>query len=197
MLLSRIKLSRRGDLYMPGDKHYVDQAAEEGMIRTRKPVCYFVPTILVQKGNPKKIAGLGDLIRPGVKLGLGDTRACAIGRISKRIFEKNDICWADVEKNLSFQSLTVNELGMQIQAKSLDAAIVWDAIARYYAAHGQEVVIPTRQNIISTVEVGVLDFTQNEETARKFVDFAASERGRAIFKKHNYRVTPPGRKVSQ
>ena len=77
-----------------------------------------------------------DLVKPEIKLGLGDEKACAIGRKCKAIFEKNNISWEDVEKNLKFQSMTVNELGIQIQAKSLDAVIVWDAVAGYYAEHG-------------------------------------------------------------
>ena len=191
VLLSKIKLAQRGDIYMPGDKRYVDQAAEAGMIQSQKSVCYFVPTILVQKGNPRGIKGLADLVRPGIKLGLGDEKACAIGRKCKKIFEKNNIPWIDVEKNLKFQSMTVNELGMQIQAKSLDAVIVWDAVAKYYAKHGDEVPIPVEENAISTVDAGVLKFTKSRELAEEFVGFAASERGRAIFRKHNYRVDPP------
>ena len=191
VLLSKIKLVRRGDLYMPGDKHYVEQAAREGMILSQRSVCYFVPTILVQKGNPKNIHGLEDLLRPGLKLGLGDANACAIGRTTKLIFAKNNIAWSEVEKNLKFQSLTVNELGMQIQAKALDAVIVWDAMARYYSEYGEEITIPVEKNVISTVDIGVLKFTQNRELAEKFVEFAASEQGRAIFKKHLYSVEPP------
>jgi len=191
VLLSKIKLSRRGDLYMPGDKHYVDQAAREDMILSQRSVCYFVPTILVQKGNPKNISGLEDLLKPGVKLGLGDEKACAIGRKVKKIFAKNNILWTEVEKNLKFQSLTVNELGMQIQAKALDAVIVWDAIAKYYRDYGDEVPIPAEQNVISTVDIGVLKFSQDRELAEKFVEFAASTRGRDIFIKHNYTIDPP------
>lgn len=191
VLLSKIKLSQRGDLYMPGDKHYVNLAAEKGLILSRKSVCYFVPTILVQKGNPQNISGLEDLLKPGVKLGLGDEKACSIGRKVKKIFAKNNIAWAEVEKNLKFQSLTVNELGMQVQAKALDAVIVWDAIARYYSEYGEEVPIPSGQNVISTVDIGVVKFTQNRELGEKFVEFIISARGRDIFRKHNYTVDPP------
>lgn len=191
VLISKIKLSQRGDLYMPGDKHYVDLAAEKGLILSQKSVCYFVPTILVQKGNPKNIFALDDLLKPGVKLGLGDEKACAIGRKCKKIFARNNIPWTDVEKNLKFQSLTVNELGMQIQAGSLDAVIVWDAIARYYSRHGQEVPIPAKRNVISTVDIGVLVFTKNRLLAEKFVEFTTSDRGQAIFKKHLYTVDTP------
>lgn len=191
VLLSKIKLVRRGDLYMPGDKHYVNQAARENMILSQKSVCYFVPIIFVQKGNPKNISSLKDLLKPGIKLGLGDSNACAIGRTTKKILAKNNITWKDVEKNLQFQSQTVNELGMQIQAKALDAVIVWDAMARYYAEYGDEVPIPPEQNIISTVDIGVLSFTQSRSLAQKFVDFVVSEKGREIFKKYNYRTNPP------
>ncbi|MHC4116319.1 MAG: molybdate ABC transporter substrate-binding protein [Planctomycetota bacterium] len=188
VLLSKIKLARRGDLYMPGDKHYVEQAAQEGMILSDKSVCYFVPTILVRKGNPQNVRGLRDLLRPSIKLGLGDAKACAIGRKTRQIFDKNNIAWEDVEETLAFQSLTVNELGMQIQTGSLDAVIVWDAIVGYYSEHGTEVTIPPEKNVISTVNIGVLNFTENRSLAEKFVEFAVSEAGQRIFAEHNYRT---------
>ena len=191
VLLSKMKLARRGDLYMPGDKHYVEQAAGEGMILSQQSVCYFVPTILVRKGNPKNIRDLRDLLADGLKLGLGDAKACAIGRKTKQIFAKNNIAWEDIEKNVAFQSLTVNELGMQIQAGSLDAVIVWDAIARYYIEHGTEVPIPVEENVISTVNIGILTFTKDSSLAGQFIEFAVSPRGQGIFKQHNYRTESP------
>jgi molybdate transport system substrate-binding protein len=191
VLLSKIKLIRRGDLYMPGDKHYVEQAAQADMILFSRSVCYWVPTVLVQKGNPKKIHGLKDLFKSGIKLGLGDSSACAIGRTSKQILEKNNIKWEEIQKNLVFQSLTVNELGMQIQAKALDAVIVWDAIAKYYSDYGDEIPIPVEKNVISTVDIGVLKFTKHQELAEKFVDFITSEAGKRIFQKHEYSTRPP------
>ena len=190
VLLSKIKLIRRGDLYMPGDKHYVDQAAGAGMILSQRSVCCWIPTIFVRKGNPKKIRGLNDLLKPGIKLGLGDSDTCAIGRTTKKILQKNDIKWEDIQTNLIFQSLTVNELGMQIQAQALDAVIVWDAVARYYSEYGDEIPIPIENNIISTVDIGVLKFTEHQEPAEKFVDFVTSEAGKAILKKHHYSTEP-------
>jgi len=191
ILLSKIKLGRRGDLYMPGDNYYIEQAAGAGMILSQKAVCYFVPTILVQKDNPKNIRSLQDLLRSGLKLGFGDPNACAVGRKTLEVFARNNISWTDVKKNVAFLSLTVNELGMQIQARSLDAVIVWDAMARYYADYGDQIPIPIENNCVSTVDVGVLTFTKNRPLAEKFLEFAASEQGQAIFKKHLYRVEPP------
>jgi molybdate transport system substrate-binding protein len=191
VLLSKIKLTRQGDLYMPGDKFYIEQADRQGMILSQQSVCYFVPTILVQKGNPKNIHSFRDLLANGVKFGIGDPKACAIGRKTKQIFARNNIPWQDVEKNVAFQSLTVNELGMQIQAGSLDAVIVWDAIARYYSKYGTELPIPVEENVISSVNIGILTFTKNRSLAEQFVKFTVSARGQSIFRQHNYRTEPP------
>lgn len=191
VLLSKIKLAHRGDLYMPGDKHYVDQADDAGMILSRRTVCYWVPTILVQKGNPKGIGSLRDLLKPGVKVGFGDPNACAIGKSTEQVLAKNGIKWEQISGNVRFQSLTVNELGMQIQARSLDAVVVWDAMARYYSRFGDQIAIPLDKNVVSTVDAGVLKFTKNKEGAEKFVAFLVSEKGREIFAKHNYGTEPP------
>jgi molybdate transport system substrate-binding protein len=191
VLLSKIMLIRQGDLYMPGDKYYVEQVARADMILAQQSVCYWVPTILVRKGNPKGIRRLEDLLIPGIKLGLGDPDTCAIGRTSKKILEKNNIKWQDIEKNLAFPSLTVNELGMQIQAQALDAVIVWDATAKYYSEYGDEIPIEVENNIISTVDIGVLKFTKHQKLAEKFMDFVTSEKGKAILNKHQYSTEPP------
>ncbi len=191
VLLSKIKLARSGDVYMPGEKHYLDMAEKEGFILEQKTVCCFVPAILVQKGNPRKVQGLRDLLQPGLKLGLGDPRACAVGRQAKKIMEKNGIDWAAVEKNTVFRSMTVNELGLQIQAGSVDAVIVWDAVAVQYERHGDTVPIPPEQNEISMVNAAVLAFSKEKDRARQFVGFLASDRGREVFRRHRYRVDPP------
>ena len=190
VLLSKIKLTQIGDLYMPGDKYYIAQADEAGMIEASWPVFYWVPTILVKKGNPKNITGLGDLLGDGLSVGLGDTKACAIGRTTKRLLEKNGISWSDIEKNLKFQSQTVNELGMQIHAGALDAVIVWDAIARYYDDHGELIPIAAEKNIVSSVDIGILKFSKKKADAQTFVDFMTSNAGRLIFEKHNYTTKP-------
>ncbi len=192
VLLSRIKLTRRGDLYMPGDVHYVEQAKEEGLIDSSRTACYFVPVILVRKGNPQGVETLADMLRPGLKLGLGNPEACAIGRKTDAIFEKNGISLSDVERNVVFRALTVNELGIHITAGKIDAAVVWDAVAHYYADRAEVVPIPAEGNVISTVPVAVLSFSEQKDLAREFVELVTSERGVEVFLKHGYTTQLPG-----
>jgi len=191
VLLSRIKLTGRGDFYMPGDVHYVELAEKEGLIASIHTVCYFVPVILVRKGNPKGIWTLRDLVRPDVTLGLGDPEACAIGRKAAKIFAKNKISEDEIEQRVVFRSLTVNELGIHVDVGKIDAAIVWDAVAAQYADSTDVVPIPREENVISTVAIGVLSSSEQPELVQEFVDFVTSERGSASFRKHHYATELP------
>ncbi|NQT82649.1 extracellular solute-binding protein [bacterium] len=191
ILLSRIKLTKRGDLYMPGDIRYVQQAGRGGLIASSREACYFIPVILVRKGNPKRIHGVADFPRDGLCLGLGDPKACAIGRVSIEILRRNGVNLDDLERNVAFRSLTVNELGVHIKVGKIDATIVWDAIAAQYPNEGEIVPIPKDKNVVSTVPVAVLRSSKHPKEAAAFQEFVISEEGRGIFAKHHYTTEAP------
>jgi molybdate transport system substrate-binding protein len=155
------------------------------------PLATMTPVIGVAQGNPKNIRSLADLARPGIRIGLGHPETCAIGRRSAALFQRAGLSLEDVQPNVEFQSVTVNELGNQIKLDQLDAVIVWDAMAAYFAEDGQVVPIPLEQNVTSTVAVGTLKCSQHPELAGKLVDFIASQEGQAIFRKHNYTTELP------
>ena len=191
-LLGRIKTAAEGDLYLPGDVYYVELADRQQMIRSKRNVCYFVPVILVQRGNPKDIQTLADLLRPEIELGLGDPRVCAIGRKSLEVFQKNGFSEEKVLRNTEYHAKTVSHLGTHVQEGSLDATIVWDAMAKYFEAKTVEIpIVPPQQNIISTVAVGVLRYSEQPQMAEEFVDFLTSDRGKAVFRKHRYTTESP------
>jgi len=185
-LLNQIKVTKRGDLYMPGGLSWIDLLEPTGLVESKHTVCYFIPIILVKKGNPKNIKSLEDLVKSGIRLGLGDPKACAIGRITIKILKKNNIKMEEVKKNLVFNSLTVNELGVQIQVGKVDAVIVWDATASYFTNWGDVVKIPRDKNIISTVPIAQLSCSKHKELARELVNFIISKQGQEIFQKHHY-----------
>lgn len=191
MHISRLRLDRKGDLFMPGDVWYVEQLEKEGLVESKTMVSYFVPVILVRKGNPKGIRTLEDLARPRVRLGLGDAERCQIGRLSQRIFQKNNINADALTRNLVYASHTVNMLGVQIEMERVDAVIVWDAIAAYYAEEADVVPIPLEQNEISHVAIAVLKSSRQKAVAYQFVDYVVSDEGKAIFAEHHYLIDPP------
>jgi len=191
VLISTLKLKPEGDLYIPGDVWYLDQLAADGSVVARKPIALLEPVIIVAKGNPKAIQSLADLARPGIRLGVGNPKACQIGRLTGQIFAKSRIDPAAVQKNTVYSPGTVNELGLKVQLGGIDAAIVWDAVAAAFAKDVDVVKIPPADNIVSRVAAGVLKYSTNRPLAERFATFLAAAEGRAIFEKHGYTVQEP------
>ena len=190
-LLAQVLLNRRGDVFMPGDALYVDRAEAEGLIvpGSRRDVGWFIPVILVARRVEPAVTGLSDLARPGLRVGIGDARTCAVGRTTQQLLRKNGIAPESI--NVVLTTGTVNDLGVQLAAGSVDAVIVWDAVARQFADHGQIVAIPPGQNVISKITAAVLTCSEEPDAAARFVDFLSSPAGRAILRQQNYTVEPP------
>lgn len=189
-LLTQIELYQTGDLYMPGARSYIDSAIEKGFVDETANVVYHVPCIIVPKGNPAGIESLEDLAEPGVRVALGDPEGPAIGKDSKKMLEGLGI-WEDANKNVVAFSATVNELLVYISLGQADAAIVWEDL--YNPDEMDEVEIPQEMNGIKVVPIGTLVFSENKEMAEKFMNFVASDEGKAVFVDHGFATYPDPR----
>jgi molybdate transport system substrate-binding protein len=190
LLLGKIRVGRSGDLFMPGDAFYIEEADKDRLVHESRNVAAFVPTIMVGAGNPKEIRTLADLTRDGMKLGFADERTAAIGRVARQVMEKNGFAREAYEGNIVFESVTVPELATAVEMGHVDAAIVWEPVARRHA-NAVTVAIPPEANIVSAVPVAVLSFSEQKELARSFVDFALSQQGQNIFREHGYGAGAP------
>ncbi len=136
------------------------------------------------KGNPAAIEKLEDLANENVKVVLGDAKSAAIGKTAKKMLEKNNLYEA-VNKNVVATAATVNELVVYVTMKQCDAAIVWED--NIYGIDEVEIVyIDENINTIKTIPACSLNTSSKKELARKFVDFVASEEGKAIYEKHGF-----------
>lgn len=190
-MMARAKIAKDGDLFMPGDVGWVDQLhADSGIVEDRRQVAYFVPVIIVRKGNPEKILRLEDLLREGLTIALGN-EFCQVGKASGKIFKKNGLDMKAIDPQRLMRSKTVNELGLFVKTRRADAAIVWDAIAINNSDALDMIEIPLERNLISRVVVGMLSTGRHKDDARKFVDFVTGPVGQEILKRYGYRTSEP------
>lgn len=178
-LLSQLTFARRGDLYLPGEDFYLNQAHERGYTEGDRLIGFLEPVILVQKGNPKGIRGVEDLAKPGMRVGLGEPGAAAIGIAAEEILKKANLL-ERVEKNVKFRAGNVPELGNHVKLKQLDAAIVWNITAAQVQDACDTVPIAQELYKPSHVPVALLKFSQHKQEARAFMDYLAGPEGQRM-----------------
>lgn|GEM_PF-142406 len=190
-LLGQMELTKKGDVFVAGDADYVEMARKKGWISKAVPICFFQPVILVQKGNPKGIQNLSDLLRPKMRVGQGDPKVAAVGRILPRLFELHGIDPGAWSENVMLNTATVNELGVAVKLRTLDAAVVWDAIAAAYAKDTEAISIDKARNVFPVVEAAVLTFSENPQAADALIAYLASARAQQVLTSTGYSVGNP------
>jgi molybdate transport system substrate-binding protein len=184
-LLNQMELAEEGDIYQPGAMHYSTIARDKGFIDYEKSVAYHVPVIAVPKGNPANITCLDDLAKPGARVALGDPEACAIGRLANKILEKNGIKDAVLDNTVVYGT-TANALILYVSGGDVDAAITWEETVLFAPNETAVIEIPVEENIIQTIPIGTLVFSEDKENAKEFVDFVTSDYGKAVYEKYGF-----------
>jgi molybdate transport system substrate-binding protein len=189
--IADISRSREGDLYMPGEEFYMLQAAERGYVAEYDPqrdiAAHFVTVILTPRGNPKRIERIEDFARPGVRVGLGNPRACAIGIEHEKAFKKAGI-WEAVQRNATMSAKCIPELGNAAQHHLIDATIVWATTAVLYLRDCEIIPLPFHYRGLIRLPVARLAFSRSPEEAELLKRFILSDQGREIFLSHAYAV---------
>lgn len=178
-LLGQLTFGKRGDLYMPGEDFYLNQAKDRGYIAASKPIGYFEPVLLVPKGNPKNIKTLADLARPGLRVALGDAKACAVGLTADRLLEKAGLAKA-VEKNVAVRHGNVPELGNAVKFRTIDVSIVWNVTAAQQREDCDSIPIDRQYYEPALAPIGRLAFSKHPDEAQAFIDFLAGPEGQRI-----------------
>ena len=190
-LLADICFSQTGDVYIPGELFYVQQARSRGFIGQERVVAEMSTVIIAQRGNPRNIQSLRDLSRSGLRVGLGDPQAVAAGRAAVEALDNAGVRVA-VQENVVMTALNVIELGNAVKLRHLDGAIVWDATAALFGDQVASVSMPAAHRVDCPIPVATLTFAENPREAVQFMNFLASEEGARVFLKHGYGVPTNG-----
>jgi len=186
-LLSNMRLTKTGDIMVPGDQYYLDIAVEKGLIDPNAVSIagFMIPIIAVQKGNPLNIQTIEDLTRPGLRVGVGEPEALAVGRLTEEMLKDIGI-YEDVMKNVVLTGGSATKLIMPLAMGNLDVQINWRPVAHAFHEKVDTILIDPEKLKYSVAPIGMTTFTEKEELARKYLDFVASDEGRALFAQYGY-----------
>jgi len=194
-VLSQMMLGRQGDIYFPGSSDFMEVAKKKGVVLpdTERRLVYLAPAINVQKGNPKRIKTLRDLLRPGIRVAIANPEGVCVGLYAVEIIENtfSPAEKAAFRKNLVNYTESCEKTATAISLKAVDAVIGWGVFQHWDPARIETIPL-ARQEVrrVGYIPVAVSSFSKNRPLAQKFIDFLASAEGATIFRKHRYFMTP-------
>ena len=190
-MLSALKMSGRGDLYIPGSPDYMLMAERDGIVEpnTSKIIAYLVPAILVQPGNPKTIKALEDLAKPGTTVGIGNPQAVCVGLYAVEILDNAGLLDA-VGKNIVVHVESCDKTAALLSLKKVDAIIGWSVFSKWNPEAIEAVMLdPNRLPRLAYIPAGVCKTAKDKDEAKRFIEYLASKDGQAIFAKWGYLAT--------
>jgi len=139
--------------------------------------------IVVERGNPKRIATLADLGRPDVALVLAAEQV-PVGRYARQ-------CLAAAGVTATPRSLEadVKAVVAKVALGEADAGIAYETDLRAAAGKVDRVAIPDAANVVAAYPVAPVARAAAPDAARRFVDFLRSADARAILARHGF--APP------
>lgn len=128
-VLSQMKLSKKGDIYFPGSSDFMEKAKKDDVVYTdtEQKIVYLVSAINVQKGNPKNIKTLKDLLKPGLKVAIANPETVCVGLYAVEILNKT-LTKDEVKRfrdNLINYTESCDKTATAISLKTVDAVIGW------------------------------------------------------------------------
>lgn len=189
-LMKSMLYSKTGDLYLPGSDKYYQMLDNDhpGVVLDKVLVGYNKAVIMVQKGNPLGMTGdLNELTKKEFAVVIGNPGSGSIGKETQSILEKKGI-YATALKNSMKLSTDSKDLVKLLINKEADIVINWYAVSTWDENKDYMDVIEINPDFAKEKKLvlGLLKYSQNKETARKFMVLASSEKGQAIFKKHGF-----------
>lgn len=188
-LLVAIEQSGVGDLYLPGSENYITDALKKGLVKDTTTVGYNMLTVMVQKHNPLKISGdIRNLYLKDYYVVIGNPNSGSVGKATKKFLDSQGV-FNKVEQNAIRFTTDSKDLSYALINKEADIVINW--YATYTWDNNKDYMeilkVPKIEQSKSELILAQLSSSKHPDIAQKFLEYASSKEGKAIFEKYGFR----------
>jgi len=211
-LLAHIDFAKEGDLYVCHDPFMDELMRKHKMGVDGWTIAELTPVIVVQKGNPKNIKGLNDLLRDGLTVWFTDYEKSTLGWMLPTMFSKINVDLMEIDKTRKFPTdRSGGKLATFVKMKTADAAMCWRAVAALRADGVDIIELPPEQlptpgvDTVTTatgkqytlmpvrVTVSTLRCSDQPAEAKAFAEFTASKEAADTLKEFGFTLCQPRR----
>jgi ABC-type molybdate transport system substrate-binding protein len=184
ILVAQMKAGKVPDAYFACDLEFMKQVQD--LFPGSEDISQNELVIMVKKGNPHGIASLSDLAKPGLKVGIGHEKQCAMGWITQRTFQEGGVT-DSVMKNVVVQTPSGDMLVNQMQAGSLDAAVAYLSNAAGAASYLDAVRIQGLRCSIAVQPFGTAKNSGNKRLTERLLTAIRADESQRRFANEGFR----------
>jgi molybdate transport system substrate-binding protein len=190
-LYKSLALSKQGDIYLPGSDSYRKNNIKDGYLLDSQYIGYNKAAIFVQKGNPKNVKNMDDLLNEEIATVLCSPNSGSIGKMTKKLlvsYKGED--FFDEAYDLAVEIGTDSRnLNKALIEKKVDMTInwratgFWDENSKYIdIIEIDEKYAPKKKLVLN-----LLKFSKHPEIVKAFMEYAASKDGQEIMQRYGFR----------
>lgn len=170
---------RPADVLLPADDSFLLQAREFDLLNEWTHLADVRAVVLLAPNSPARLETWADLHADGVRVAIPN-EAAAVGRLTRAHLTRTGR-WYPLSPRVK-DVLTVTEAANAAKVGSVDAAVVWDAVAAGPGYRSQTVLRVTElDGVRGRVAAGVLNQSPGADVAQSFVAYLAGD-GRKYFR---------------
>lgn len=178
-LLTRFETTKKGDLFLSGSEGYVQKLADDGYIAQDMPIVLHVPVMAVRRDKAKNINSFKDLAHSDLRIGIGDSKAMALGKGAEKMINASG--YADeLDKKIVTKAATVKQLMLYLLHGQVDAAVVGRA-----GAYRERKILKILPSPVGTpqekVTIALLKTSKHPQEAEKLMQMFTSLDGITAF----------------
>lgn len=189
-LYDSLKLSKKGDLYLPGSEAYIHANKKDGYLHDKVYIGHNQAAIFVHKGNPLKIQGIEDLTNENIGSILCNPNSGSIGKMTKKLLlnYKGEEFLEEAYDNTVEIGTDSRNLNNALINKRADITINWKATSAwsYNSKYIDVISIDEKYAPKKNLYINLLSFSKNKKIAREFMKFASSKEGQDIMKQYGF-----------
>jgi molybdate transport system substrate-binding protein len=184
ILVAQMKAGQHPDAYFACDTEFMQQVPD--LFPEPVDVSQNELVILVQKGNPHEIQLLQDLTRPGLRVGVGHEKQCAMGWLTQNTLKEGGV-QEEVMANVTVQTPTGDMLVNQLRTGSLDAAVAYLSNAAGAAEYLDAIRIQGIECSVATQPFAIAQQSRYRQLASRLFERICSADSQQGFRAEGFR----------
>ncbi|HDR1285630.1 molybdate ABC transporter substrate-binding protein [Pasteurella multocida] len=178
-LLARYNTVKTGDLYLPGSSDYVEKLEKTGDVKASAPLVLHIPVMAIRKEKSAGIDSFKALAESNLRLGIGDSKAMALGKGAEKMLELSGY-QAQLNDKIVVKAATVKQLILYLLNGDVDAAVVGRSGA--WKVRDKVDLLPNPAGTPEEkVTIALLASTKHPKEAKQLLDLFDSEQGVKYF----------------